>query len=238
MFPPPQASPFLANGFAMFGIAVACGVVWLRWIAARRRREPHGGRAVALTAVIVAAWLGATWAIAASGLLARFDLRPPPFFFLVVAIAAASVALAAGPIGTAIAAGVPLWGLVLAQGFRLPLELLMHEAVGQGVMPNQMSYSGANFDIVTGGTAIAVAALLASGRGGRRLAAAWNVVGMLLLANILTIAIISTPALAAFGPDRLNTWVAFPPFVWLPAVMVAAAIAGHIVVWRRLRRQP
>jgi len=48
----------------------------------------------------------------------------------------------------------------------------------------------------------------------------------------VTIAVLSTPIFAAFGstPDRLNTFVVDPPFVLLPAVLVLAAWAGHLVV--------
>ena len=49
---------------------------------------------------------------------------------------------------------VPLWILVAVQGFRLPLELAMHRLYERGIMPEQMSYSGRNFDIVTGATAL------------------------------------------------------------------------------------
>ena len=59
-----------------------------------------------------------------------------------------------------------------------------------------MSYSGLNFDIVTGITAIVVAALLATGRAGVRTVRAWNVMGTLLLVNIIVIA-------AAVGADAV-----------------------------------
>jgi len=55
---------------------------------------------------------------------------------------------------------------------------------------------------------------------------------MLLLTNIVVVAILSTPKFAAFGPDRLNVFVFYPPFVWLPAVLVLAALAGHLIVFR------
>ena len=64
---------------------------------------------------------------------------------------------------------------------------------------------------------------------------AWNVVGFALLVNIVTVALVSTPAFGWFGPDRLNVFILYPPFVWLPAVMVLAALMGHILVWRKLR---
>jgi hypothetical protein len=30
-------------------------------------------------------------------------------------------------------------------------------------------------------------------------------------------------------------WVTYPPFVWLPAVMALAGLAGHLVIFRALR---
>jgi hypothetical protein len=38
-----------------------------------------------------------------------------------------------------------------------------------------------------------------------------------------------------FGDDRLNVFVVYPPFVWLPAVLVLAALAGHLIILRALR---
>ena len=141
------------------------------------------------------------------------------------------------PLGTRLVDGVPLAALVAAQAFRFPLELLMHHAHSEGVMPYQMSYSGWNFDIITGLTALPVAWALHRGLGGRRLALVWNALGSLLLLNIVVIAVVSTPIVGLFGPDLLNTWVMFPPFVWLPAVMVLMAFAGHLVIARAIRRR-
>jgi hypothetical protein len=60
------------------------------------------------------------------------------------------------------------------------------------------------------------------------------VIGTLLLVNIVSIAVASTPMFAAFGPDRLNTWVADAPYVFLPTVLVPAAVFGHALTWRKL----
>jgi hypothetical protein len=48
------------------------------------------------------------------------------------------------------------------------------------------------------------------------------------------IATLSTPRFQYFGPDQLNTFVTYPPFVLLPAVMVVAALAGHLLIARAL----
>src|SRR5438093_66884 len=75
---------------------------------------------------------------------------------------------------------------------------------------------------------------LARGPVPRWLVTAWNLGGLALLVNIVTVAILSTPLFRWFGDDKLNTWVTYPPFVWLPAVMVTAALIGHLLVFRWL----
>ena len=52
--------------------------------------------------------------------------------------------------------------------------------------------------------------------------------------NVVTVAILATPRFRYFGDHNLNVWVTYPPFVWLPAVMVLAAFAGHLVIFRAL----
>ena len=65
--------------------------------------------------------------------------------------------------------------------------------------------------------------------------AVWNVLGLALLVNILAVAMASTPMVAYWGPDRLNVFVARMPYTLLPAVMVLAAWAGHLIVFRALK---
>jgi hypothetical protein len=178
----------------------------------------------------------AAWALVArTGVLLRFDHRPPPMVFLIGATLGAGVAIGASPLGARLSR-LPLAALVGFQAFRLPLELVMDRAARAGVMPVQMSFEGWNFDIVTGGSALVVAALLLAGRAPRALVVAWNVLGAALLANIVAIAVASTPLVHAFGtaPAAVNTWIGTAPFVWLPTVFVSLAIAGHIVLTRRL----
>lgn len=234
---PPLGSAFLYNGFIIFTVILAAGVVWNVYLAGRGLLEPHR-RTLAFTGAAVVGislWMSLTWAVASTGIIADFDRRPPPMVLMLLAVLTLSTTIAFSRYGTRFVDGLPLWILVAGQVFRLPLEWLMHRAADEDVMPPQMSYSGWNFDIVTGITAIPVAFLLARGfRHARAIAIGWNVLGSVLLANILTVAMLSTPLAAAFGPERMNTWVAYPPYVWLPTMMVVCAITGHLVIFRKL----
>ena len=234
----PSASQFLTVSFMVMASALAGLLVIGVRVAGRRLGEPPRTTRwwTTMTAIAAGVWLGATWAAAETGHLSRLDLRPPPFMALPVAITLLGAVMAFTRFGTRLVDGLPISVLIACQAFRFPLELLMHRAYSEGVMPYQMSYSGWNFDILTGLTALPVAWALHYRRAGRRLAVVWNVMGSLLLLNIVTIAVISTPIVGLFGPDLLNTWVMFPPFVWLPAVMVLMALVGHLLVARKIRR--
>ena len=122
----------------------------------------------------------------------------------------------------------------------MPLELAMHAAARERIMPTRVSFSGENFDIATGATAIILAGLLARGRVLRGWVVSWNAGGAVLLGNIVVNAILASPTIHAFGraPSEINSFVAYPPYVWLPAVLVVAALVGHILVARRFVADP
>jgi hypothetical protein len=229
------ADPAVA-AFVAIPVALVCLLVWAVAVA-RQRNGNRGPRGLRIGALAIL-WMALTWAAAQSGVLRQWGRTPPPFAFLVVAVIGLSALLAFGRVGRQLVEFVPLWALVAVQGFRLPLELAMHQMYERGVMPRVMSYSGRNFDIVTGTTAILVGGAVLAGFGGTRLVARWNFLGLALLLNVITVAVLATPRFHFFPGDRLNVWVTYPPFVWLPAVMVLAALAGHLLIFRALTQPP
>jgi len=223
--------------FIIIPVLLVAALIAGVYVASRRLGESPDERRTALIVTVGGAvvWMIATWINAARGTFRLWtEFTPPPFAYLILGVLVLALVLASGSYGRRLAIGLPLWVLVGVQGFRLPLEVAMHAMYERGVMPVQMSYSGRNFDIVTGITALVVAALVHFGRAGRGLVLAWNILGLALLVNIMILGIISTPRIQYFGPRATNFFVAYPPFVWLPAIMVLAALAGHLLVFRAL----
>jgi hypothetical protein len=233
-----NASILLLYGFIVLPVLVAVGLSAIIWRAVGAAGYPgrQTNRLQIRIALGAVAWMAITLWVSAAGVLRHFDRQPPPMLFLVAAVFALAGWLAFSWIGDLVVRHTSWVALVGLQGFRLPLELLMHRAYVEGIMPVQMSYSGRSFDIVTGATAIVLALALARMPVPRWVIAVWNVLGTVLLVNILVIAIASMPMFHWFGMDRLNVWVADPPFVWLPAVLVLTAVAGHLIMFRKLRR--
>jgi hypothetical protein len=225
--------------FVILPLALLAALLWGTSAASRRLKEDARTRrrAVLVTALTSVLWMALSWFTAESGVLRRWDATAPPFALLVLAILCVTCLLACTDYGRRLAIGLPLWVLVGAQGFRYPLELAMHSMYERGVMPGQMSYSGRNFDIVTGITAVVVSWLVYTGRAGRGIVLAWNIAGLALVLNVVTVGILSTPRFRFFGDDRLNVFITYTPFIWLPTVMVVAALAGHLIVFRALATQ-
>ncbi|MGB5810260.1 MAG: hypothetical protein WBG86_07000 [Polyangiales bacterium] len=232
------ASTALTVTFALLVLATALAAFWLvRKAYLGPDGAPTEQHASFRAFFGLGLWMALTAALASSGVLGDFDARPPPMLALMGVTVVAAVWLAFSAFGTRIMSALPLAWLIGFQSFRFPLELVMHWAADEGVMPIQMSYSGSNPDILSGITAIVVAGMLFRGAGTPRTPWLWNVLGTCLLANIVVVAILSTPVFAYWGPDALNVWVTQPPFVWLPTVLVPFALIGHILLWRKLLRQ-
>ena len=234
---PQHASSVLVVGFIVLPVLVAAALIAIVWRAIGAAGYPgRHARALQIGLLLGAiAWMALTLLVAAGGLLRQFDRHPPPMLLLVIAVFALAGSLAFSRTGDAVVHHGSWLALVGLQTFRLPLEMLMHHAYVEGVMPVQMSYAGRNFDIVTGATAVALAIALATTAVPRWVIVVWNAMGTVLLANILAIAIASMPMFRLFGVDHLNVWVAEPPFVWLASVLVLTALAGHLLIFRKLR---
>lgn len=214
-------------GIASLAIAVAASIVALL---------ARAGVSALRAGAVVFSLMGLELALAVSGRLGEWDRVPPPMMLVIGGAILVAVAAALSTVGTRVVDHLSFALLIGYQCFRLPLELVMHRAATIGLMPDQMSFSGWNFDILSGALAIPVAWLAARGQASRALMGGWNIIGTVLLVNIVAIAVASLPMFAAFGPDRLNTWIARAPYIWLPGVLVPAALFGHLVTWRKIWR--
>lgn len=82
---------------------------------------------------------------------------------MIASVFVMAFALGLSPFGRTSAAEIPIESLVAFQSFRLPLEIVMHRAGTLGIMPVELSYTGYNFDIVTGASALVLWAIMRAG---------------------------------------------------------------------------
>ncbi len=121
--------------------------------------------------------------------------------------------------------------------FRLPLELIVFSALfSSGYIPKIMTYYGSNFDILVGLTAPIVAYLYFSkNKISNRVLLAWNIISLMLLITISTLAILSIPyPFQQFGINQPNVAVVNFPFIFIPSLLVAIAYFCHIISIHKL----
>jgi len=116
--------------------------------------------------------------------------------------------------------------------FRFPLELVVFTGLASsGNIPEIMTLYGRNPDILVGITAPIIGYLYFSKKSiSPRILLAWNIISLLMLINISTIAILSLPyPFQQFGLDQPNVAVINFPFIFLPCFLVALAYFCHIM---------
>jgi len=198
---------------------------------------PEARRVGRTVVLVLGAWLAVTAALAMGGALSA-SARPPSWPLLPLTAFAVIVVVTRSAAGNRMLSNIPPAWPIVAQTFRVGVELALFALHAAGRAPVQITFEGRNFDVLVGLSAPWIGWLVATGRIGTKGALAWNVIGLAVLANTVGTVATSTP-----GPLHLD-WPGAPltaitswPIVWLPAFLMPVAVFLHVVSLRQnLRR--
>jgi hypothetical protein len=174
-------------------------------------------------------WLAVTAVLAVSGVFEHWEARPPRLFLLPATALVSMVLLSrTRALREVLTATPPTW-LLLVQGYRVPVELILFALFTAGRAPVQITFEGRNFDILVGLTAPVMAWLVHRARVSPAVVVAWNVLGFGVLLNTIGVVATSLPGpLRADWPGAPLTVVATWPMVWLPAFLAPLALFLHV----------
>lgn len=130
---------------------------------------------------------------------------------------------------------LPLKMLTLLHVVRIPVEIVLWWLYQSRQIPQVMTFEGMNFDIISGILApIIYFIAFRGGRVNRGLLASYNILGIVLLANIVTIAVMSLPSpMQQMSFDQPNRAVLLFPYVWLPTIVVPIVLFCHLAsLWK------
>jgi uncharacterized protein YhhL (DUF1145 family) len=215
--------------FIAIVLAVAAAVVAGIYSAKAREPQFRKSRTLLLGVLGIVAWNSLFVVLSGSGFLARHPDRGMPLFFLCMITGA--IAFGLSGTGRSLAVNVPLQALVLFQGFRLPLELVLHWWSREGTIPETMTWTGQNFDILTGIMAIAFFPFAV-----RFKWMAWmvNIVGFVLLVNVLRVTVLSSPLPFGWPVEPKMQLILHFPYLLIGPTCIAGALAGHVILTRAL----
>lgn len=184
------------------------------------------------------AWLGIQALVSLQLVYAsQLHTLPPRIVVLgILPALATTVALFVLPSGRRLLDRLPLQQLTWLSVVRVPVELVLYWLAACHTVPKLMTFEGVNFDIVSGLTAPAVAWWgFKNGRVNKRLLLAWNVLGLVLLANIVVTAFLSTPTpLQQLAFEQPNVAILYFPISWLPTFVVPIVLLSHLTALRQL----
>lgn len=188
--------------------------------------------------VLIFIWMGYLWIGGTNDWFARFNQFPPTIMPMVVLppLLVMLYLVFSGKMDNTLR-HMNQAGLVGIQAFRVAVELILWRSHVNGFTPEQMTFDGWNFDIISGVLAMPVMwwLLKKPARNNKAVIISYNIIGLLLLINIVTIAVLSFP-----GPTRLfanepsNLLVSQYPFVYIPAIFVPIAYSFHLFSLRKL----
>ena len=178
---------------------------------------------------IVPFWMLFQAVMALAGFYLTTDIVPPrlPVFAVLPAVALIALLFVAG---REFITKLPLLPLTILHTIRIPVELTLAALYEYGMIPREMTFHGWNYDIVSGILAIIVSFI--AFRGGavnRKILIAFNVIGLVLLSIIVTIAVLALKSpMQQLAFDQPNRGVLYFPYIWLPAMIVPVVLFCHL----------
>lgn len=202
-------------------IATTVLAVWLGWRAWRCAR---------IFLFISMGWLLITAVLAGQGFFLNTTALPPRFLLAIGPPLVLILYLFSTSAGRTQLANIQQQDLVLIHTVRIPVEIILFGLFQAGTIPELMTFTGRNFDILAGLTAPLIYYFgFVRKRLSIRWIMVWNVLGLGLLLNIVIHAILSAPfPFQQLAFDQPNVAVLHFPFIWLPALVVPLVLFAHL----------
>lgn len=191
--------------------------------------------------VAIGGFLLLTGLLAMRGVFLDFSSMPPKILFPILVAFIGCLSLAYGPrVGRWLREISQTW-LIGLQSFRIIVEIQLYFLAQTSFFPKMMTFEGKNLDIIAGVTAPVVAwyvhQQLRTGRSNqtKKIVIAWNILGLVLLANVVTRGLFSAPTpFQQIFVDPPNTAIGHFPFIWLPTFVVPFALFLHLLSLRKV----
>lgn len=163
---------------------------------------------------------------------------PPRFLLVFMPILLFMVWVFMSKKGQTFVDSLPLLPITWLNVVRIPVEFCLYWLFLGEVIPELMTFSGRNFDILAGLTAPFIAYFgLQKQQISKPLILAWNYISLGLLLFIIFNGLLSAPTiLQQFAFDRPNIALAYFPYVLLPGIVVPMVLFGHFVSIRQLSK--
>lgn len=189
--------------------------------------------------LLTASWLAVQAALAGSGFYQTNLGTLPPRLALgaLVPVSVVILGVLLLPASRGWVARLSLSDLTALSIVRVGVEIGLYGLAASRLVPELMTFTGRNFDVVAGLTAPVVAYGYRQKKLGRKALLVWHGFSTLLLTIIVALALLAAPTpLQQLAFEQPNVAVLRFPFVWLPAFIVPVVLFSHLASFYQLLR--
>ncbi len=192
-----------------------------------------------LVLIISICWLALQGTIAAAGFYLIEDGIPPRFALLMLPIILSIIIVFNVRKGKRFIDSLDGKYLAWLNIVRVPVEIVLYLLAVHKLVPLLMTFEGFNYDIISGITAPLIAYFgYTKHKFNRGILLGWNIICLLLLLNIVTIAMLSAPfQFQQLAFDQPNVGVLYFPYIWLPGFIVPLVLVSHLSMMRQILLQ-
>ncbi|MFS4467618.1 hypothetical protein [Maribacter sp. 2210JD10-5] len=223
----------------VFCLTVFLTLALFYWIV-KNASVPKIRKKANLILLFLLAWIAVQEVLAAKGVFyENLEVLPPRIFLLgILPVITVMFLLFLTKTGKRFIDSLCIKKLTIIHLVRIPVEFTLLWLFQQKVIPIIMTFEGWNFDIIMGLTAPLIFYFGFKGKLLRRhFLLVWNGIGILFLAIIFIIAVLSAPfPLQQFAFDQPNVALLYFPYNLLPTFIVPVVVLSHFILIRKLIR--
>jgi hypothetical protein len=186
--------------------------------------------------IITLTYLAIQCIVGLSGFYQNTNTIPPRLIFLISPAVLSILVTLSIPTSRSFLLNIDTKSLLMLHTTRIPVELVLYGLFTLDLIPEMMTFSGINYDILSGISASLLLLIYTINKRINRIVfTLWNLLCLGLLFNIVYHGILSAPGqFQQFSFDQPNIGLLFFPFMLLPGCIVPLVLFSHITLLLQL----
>ncbi|SNY94971.1 hypothetical protein [Flagellimonas pacifica] len=193
--------------------------------------------ALAITIIGTLSWLTLQFFVWNTGFYYDLSLPPRIPLFMVFPVFLFIALLLFRNRNRNIIVAIPIALPIAVQSFRAVIEVLFYFTFSSGVLPIQVTFEGANYDVLIGLSAIVIAIYANRPNASAKVLVVWNIIGILVVLFAAFIFITSFYFPAIWGNTGIPIAFNQFPYLLLPTFLMPFAVFLHVLSIIQLTRK-
>jgi len=227
----------LQLSYILLFVALLSIILWIVNIAMKRNGtpSPRRNRTMTVIAISVLSWVAIQFAVWKTGFYYDLSLPPRIPLFMILPLFLFTGIFLYRNRNNSILNAIPIYLPIAYQSFRAFIELLFYFTFLRGILPVQVTFEGANYDVLLGISAIFMGLYAYRANASKKVLIAWNIIGI----GVVAFAAFTFITSFYFPSIWVNTAVSEEfnqfPYLLLPTFFMPSAIFMHILSIIQLR---